>query len=239
MASLAVKRGKLAGQRIGPLGDCAGTEANNNITGYHLPAHQRRQLLRRFNCLNGAMAAPVQGCPTTTLALRSISERAAAVTCGRGFVGTSLGTSVKTGCVGLDSPNMKLNPYLTFDGRCREAFEFYQKALGGRITFMQTIGESPMATSSPPAAHDRIMHVTLQIGDQVLQGADAPLGQFTTPAGFCVATEFDDAAEGERVFNALAEKGWVQMAFQETFWTKGFGMVVDEFGTPWIVNVAA
>ena len=82
---------------------------------------------------------------------------------------------------------MKLNPYLAFDGRCREAFEFYQKALGGQITFIQTIGESPMASSTPAEAHRRIMHVTLQIGNQVLQGADAPPGQFTKPAGFCVA----------------------------------------------------
>ena len=131
---------------------------------------------------------------------------------------------------------MKLNPYLAFDGDCREAFEFYQKALGGHISFIQTIGESPMASSMPPEEHGRIMHVTLQIGDQVLQGADAPPGLFTKPAGFCVATEFEDVAEGERVFNALAQDGMVQMPFQETFWAKGFGMVIDQFGTPWIVN---
>lgn len=131
---------------------------------------------------------------------------------------------------------MKLNPYLSFDGCCREAFEFYAKALGGQISFMQTIGESPMASSMPPEAHGRIMHVTLQIGDQVLQGADAPLGQFTEPAGFCVATEFEDVAEGERVFSALAQNGLVQMPFQATFWAKGFGMLIDQFGTPWIVN---
>ena len=131
---------------------------------------------------------------------------------------------------------MKLNPYLSFDGRCREAFEFYATTLGGRIAFIQTIGESAMASHMPPEAHGRVMHVTLQIGDQVLQGADAPSGQFTKPAGFCVATHFDDVAEGERVFNALAQNGMEQMPFQETFWAKGFGMLIDQFGTPWIVN---
>jgi PhnB protein len=80
------------------------------------------------------------------------------------------------------------------------------------------------------------MHVTLQVGDQVLQGADAPPGQFTTPAGFCVAMHFDEVTEGERVFGALAQNGAVQMPFQSTFWTKGFGMLIDQFGTPWIVN---
>ena len=131
---------------------------------------------------------------------------------------------------------MKLNPYLTFDGRCREAFAFYQKALGGKITFIQTIGESPMASSMPPEAHGRVMHVTMQIGDQVLQGADAPPGQFTQPDGFSVALHFDEAAEGERVFSALAENAMVKMPFQPTFWAKGFGMLIDQFGTPWIVN---
>ena len=131
---------------------------------------------------------------------------------------------------------MKLNPYLAFDGQCRDAFDFYAKALGGTIAFMQTIGESPMAAQTPPEAHGRVMHVTLHIGDQVLQGADAPPGQFTRPAGFCVALHFDEAAEGERVLNALADRGKVQMPFQPTFWAKGFGMCIDRFGTPWIVN---
>jgi PhnB protein len=131
---------------------------------------------------------------------------------------------------------MKLNAYLAFDGRCREAFEFYARALGGKITFIQTIGESPMAANTPPEAHGRVMHVTLQIGDQVLQGADAPPGQFTTPAGFCVAVHFDDAAEADRVFGLLAQEGRVQMPFQPTFWAKGFGMLIDRFGIPWIVN---
>jgi PhnB protein len=131
---------------------------------------------------------------------------------------------------------MKLNPYLAFDGRCREAFEFYEKALGGRISFIQTIGESPMASSVPPDAHGRVMHATLEIGNQVLQGADAPPGQFTPPAGFSVALHFDDATEGERAFGALAQNGKVQMPFQPTFWAKGFGMLIDRFGTPWMIN---
>ena len=131
---------------------------------------------------------------------------------------------------------MKLNPYLAFDGTCREAFEFYAKTLSGTIDFMQTIGESPMAEHSPKEAHGRIMHVSMRVGDQVLQGADAPPGQFAKPAGFCVATHYDDPAEGERVFNALAQQGAVQMPYQATFWAKGFGMCIDRYGTPWIVN---
>ena len=131
---------------------------------------------------------------------------------------------------------MKLNPYLAFDGRCHEAFDFYEQTFGGKISFIQTIGESPMAASMPVEAHGRVMHVTLQIGDQVLQGADAPPGQFTKPAGFCVALHFADAVEGQRVFDALAQNGVVQMPFQETFWAKGFGMLIDQFDTPWVIN---
>jgi PhnB protein len=130
---------------------------------------------------------------------------------------------------------MKINPYLSFDGNCREAFEFYAQALGGTIAFIQTPGESPMAASAPSETHGRVMHVTLHAGDQVLQGADTP-GTYSQPAGFSIAVHFDDRAEGERVFNALASGGQVHMPFQETFWAKGFGMLVDRFGTPWMVN---
>ena len=81
-----------------------------------------------------------------------------------------------------------------------------------------------------------LLRVSRHVGDQVLQGADAPPGPFSKPAGFCVAVHFDSVPEGERVFNALAERGLVQMAFQPTFWAKGFGMLIDRFGIPWIVN---
>lgn len=131
---------------------------------------------------------------------------------------------------------MKLNPYLAFDGTCRQAFEFYEKAFGGQIAFIQTIGESPMASQVPAEAHERVMHVTLHVGDQVLQGADAPIGQFTQPAGFSVALHFQTAGEGERVFNALSDGASVKMPYQATFWAAGFGMLIDRFGTPWIVN---
>jgi PhnB protein len=132
---------------------------------------------------------------------------------------------------------MKINAYLSFDGRCREAFEFYERVLGARIVFIQTYGESQAADATPAGHRNRVMHVTLLAGDQVLQGADAPPGQpFTQPAGFSVALHVDQASEGERLFNGLAQGGTVRMPFQATFWAKGFGMVTDQFGTPWIVN---
>src|SRR5512135_1696201 len=105
---------------------------------------------------------------------------------------------------------MKLNPYLAFDGRYRAAFEFYEKTLGGRISFIQTIGESPMASDMAPEAHGRVMHVTLQIGDQVLQGADAPPGQFTKPVGTIMDTG-GEGLPGARVLLS-AEDGRVRQA---------------------------
>ena len=132
---------------------------------------------------------------------------------------------------------MKINPYLSFDGRCREAFEFYERVLGGRITFIQTYGDSPMAEQTPVEHRNHVMHATLLIGEQVLQGADAPPGQSSAPpAGFSVALHVNATAQGERLFGALAQDGTVQVPFQATFWAKGFGMVTDQFGTPWIVN---
>ena len=130
---------------------------------------------------------------------------------------------------------MKLNIYLSFDGQCEQAFKLYEQCLGGKITFMQTYGDSPMAGETPPELHKRIMHVTLAVGDQILQGADAP-GGYKVPQGFTVSIQLNDAAEAERIFKALEENGTVQMPLQETFWALRFGMVVDRFGTPWIIN---
>lgn len=130
---------------------------------------------------------------------------------------------------------LKFNVYLSFDGQCEEAFKLYEQCLGGKITFMQTYGDSPMAGQTPPELHKRIMHVTLTVGDQTLQGADAP-GGYQKPQGFTVAIHSNDAAEAERIFKALEENGTVQMPLQETFWALRFGMVVDRFGTPWIIN---
>ena len=131
---------------------------------------------------------------------------------------------------------MKITPYLNFDGDCEAAFAFYAKALGGTITFKQTYGESPMAAHGGPAWQHKIMHTSLAVGDQVIMGADAPPDRYKAPQGLQVSIGLTDATEGERMFTALAEGGTVQMPYQKTFWSSGFGMLVDRFGTPWMVN---
>ena len=134
---------------------------------------------------------------------------------------------------------MQLNPYLIFDGNCEEAFNFYARCLRGELAMVQRFGESPGCEDMPASHRDKIMHVRLQAGDQVLMGSDNhpdhPCEGFK---GCSLALSVDAADEAERIFNALAEGGVVQMPMQETFWAARFGMVNDRFGVPWMINGA-
>ena len=131
---------------------------------------------------------------------------------------------------------LKLTPYLSFDGHCEDAFKLYEKCLGGKITFMQTYGDSPMADQTPTEWRKRVMHATLSVGDQLLQGSDSPPGQYQKPQGFSIAIALSDATEAERIFKALSEDGKVQMPLEETFWALRFGYLIDRFGVPWMIN---
>ena len=132
---------------------------------------------------------------------------------------------------------MKLNPYLVFDGQCAAAFRFYERCLGAKIVMMMTHGESPMAEQTPAGWRDKIMHARIMLGDDALMGSDAPPEHYDgPPRGFSVSLDIDDPTEAERVFHALAENGTVRMPIQKTFWAARFGMLVDQFGTPWMIN---
>ena len=131
---------------------------------------------------------------------------------------------------------MKVNVHLNFNGQCEEAFRFYEECLGAKITFMLNHGDSPMAGQVPVEWHSKIMHATLTVDGTELTGADSPPGVYEKPGGFCVSLGVFDEGDAERIFQALAEKGKVQMALQPTFWTRRFGMVVDRFGIPWMIN---
>jgi PhnB protein len=87
-----------------------------------------------------------------------------------------------------------------------------------------------------PETAARIMHARLQVGDRLLMGGDAPPQFASKPQGFCVSVQVDDPAEAERIFRGLGEGGVVQMPLGETFWAHRFGMLIDKFGTPWMVN---
>jgi PhnB protein len=132
---------------------------------------------------------------------------------------------------------MTLNPCvnLSFDGQCEAAFKFYERCLNGKITFMLTWGDSPMAKDAPPEWGGKIVHATLAVGDTRLQGSDAAPGGYESPRGF-VITLNPSAGDAERLFAALAEGGIVRAPLQATFWSEAFGVVTDRFGVPWAIN---
>lgn len=130
----------------------------------------------------------------------------------------------------------QLNAYLTFDGNCAEAMRHYQKILGGEVN-MFTHGESPMADQCAPEARDRIMHACLMVDGQSLMGADAMTHcPYEGVKGVSMTLNYPTAAEGQRVFDALAEGGKVTMPMTETFWAEGFGTLVDRYGVSWMLN---
>ena len=146
---------------------------------------------------------------------------------------------------------MQFIPYLNFDGQCAEAMAFYAHVFGGKVLHQSTFADLPPGENMPPlpeAAKQRILHAQLQIGAQSLMASDsfpAPPGQsadtcaggYRKPQGMWVSIGVDSLAQGQEVFSALAEGGQVGMPFAATFWSPGFGMVTDRFGTPWMVNV--
>ena len=131
---------------------------------------------------------------------------------------------------------MELNPYLTFNGQCEAAFKFYEKVFGGKIEAMMTFGSSPMAEQTPPEWRNKIMHARMSVGGKTLMASDAPPDRYEAMKGIMVTLGIDDPGEAERIFRALSEKATIQMPIQKTFWAERFGMLVDKFGTPWMVN---
>lgn len=131
---------------------------------------------------------------------------------------------------------MQLNAYLLFPGECEEAFKFYEKSLGGKIEAMMTHAGTPMEAHVPPEWRGKILHAKLVVGNTELMGSDAPPGRYEKPSGFSVSLGLHDPAEADRIFQALAENGTVKMPIQKTFWAARFGMLVDRFGIPWMIN---
>jgi PhnB protein len=131
---------------------------------------------------------------------------------------------------------MQLNTHVNFSGQCEAAFRFYERALGGKITSMTPYGNTPSGEHLPADWGTKIMHAEIKVGDTVLMAADAPPGRYSAPQGFSITFQTDQPAEADRVFEALTENGQVQMPIQQTFWATRFGMLVDQFGVPWMVN---
>jgi PhnB protein len=131
---------------------------------------------------------------------------------------------------------MQLNPHLVFNRQCEAAFKFYAQCLGGTIQTMMSWGDSPMADQVPSNRRAEIIHATLIVGETALMGADAPSDRYEAPRGFSVTIQIDETADAERIFRALSEGGTVTMELQQTFWATRFGMLIDRFGIPWMIN---
>jgi PhnB protein len=130
---------------------------------------------------------------------------------------------------------MPFRPYLSFTGNCRQAFTRYQEIFGGELVLL-TNEDVPPEASAPGVPADVVLHAALMTGGDVLMGADDPSGSFDGSIhGMCVNFSLADVGEAKRVFDALAEGGQVQMPLNETFFSPGFGMCIDRFGTPWMI----
>lgn len=136
-----------------------------------------------------------------------------------------------------------INPYLIFNGNCEEAFLFYKSVFGGEFPYMGKFGEMPPSDDSnsqplPPEDANRIMHVSLPIGNTILMGSDSnsQSGDVAMGANVSISINTESREEADRLFNGLSAGGNPFMPMSDTFWGAYFGMFVDKFGIHWMVN---
>ncbi|NQU84813.1 MAG: VOC family protein [Mariniphaga sp.] len=130
-----------------------------------------------------------------------------------------------------------VNIYLTFNGNCKEAFDFYKSILGGEFRSMSKFGDMP---PMPEDQKKRIMHITLPVSKEtVLMGSDSGgewAKNFKQGNNFSVSVSTDSEEEADRTFNGLVQGGNAMMPMNKTFWGAYFGMLTDKFGINWIVS---
>jgi PhnB protein len=134
---------------------------------------------------------------------------------------------------------MQIQPYLFLDGRCEEAIRFYETALGAKVELLMRVKEAPETHPAMPAgSENKILHVTLRIGEAVLLMSDGMCGGRPEFKGFSLSLQAPPA-EVDRLFARLVDGGEVSMPLGKTFWSPRFGMLVDRFGVHWMIGVAA
>ena len=134
--------------------------------------------------------------------------------------------------------NPIVQPYLFFNGSCEQAVEFYRKALGAEVEMMMRFKESPEPPKPgmvPPGFENKIMHACVNINGAPVMLSDGRVENKPKFEGFSLSLDTNEPAEGDRMFNALAQGGQVQMPLGETFFAKRFGMVADKFGVGWMI----
>jgi PhnB protein len=131
------------------------------------------------------------------------------------------------------SNSIRLDVYVNYPGHCQEAFQFYEKNLGGKITMMLTHEQQPGAANVPAEWKNAVLHARIGIGDTVLMGADIPNAEPMRSA--YLTLRFDSAKEAERIYALLSEGGEIFMKMEETFFASRFAMLRDKFGTSWML----
>jgi len=131
---------------------------------------------------------------------------------------------------------MQMTTYLSFRGQCEEAFKCYETTLGGRVGPIFRYLGTPLASQVPADWQDKVMHGSVKVGELVLMGADVGPEHHEQFKGFSLSLQLKDIAEAERIFHELETDGQVTLPLAQTFWAARFGMVVDRFGVPWLIN---
>jgi PhnB protein len=131
---------------------------------------------------------------------------------------------------------MQVSPYLSFKGECERAFTLYEQCLGATRGSIFRYGGSPMADQVPAGWQDKVMHGSVTIGSLVLMGGDVAPDRYEEPKGFSLSVQTSSTADAERIFAELSQDGRIVMPLEKTFWAARFGMLVDRFGIPWLIN---
>ncbi len=130
---------------------------------------------------------------------------------------------------------MKLYTYLNYGGNCRQAFEFYAKHLGGKITALTTHGELPDASNVPPEWKNAVLHARIELGETVVMAADIPPDRFQPMRSAYLSLLVTSIDEAERIYALLSNGGQIFMPMEETFFAHRFAMLRDRFGTSWML----
>lgn len=132
---------------------------------------------------------------------------------------------------------MQVQPYLSFEGRCDEAIEFYKKAIGAKVDMLMRFKEAPDQSMVSPGNADKVMHAALRAGDTQLLMSDGRCTGGANFHGIALALSVATDADAERIFGALSDGGKVNMPLAKTFFSSRFGMLADKFGVGWMVLV--
>lgn len=139
-----------------------------------------------------------------------------------------------------DMAKKLVQPYVSFNGNCEEAVEFYRAAIGAEVSMMLRYKECPEPPAPgmlPAGFEEKIMHASLRVGESVLMASDSPCHGESGFAGFSLALNASSEPEASAMFAALADGGEILMPLGKTFWAPCFGMVKDRFGIRWMVSL--